>query len=329
MALRRTSLGWVISLGLLVLTPGAEAQQPSRVYRIGYLSSASASPPNELEPFRQGLRELGYVEGRNVLIAARFAEHKLDQLPELAADLVRFKADVIVTFSTPAAKAAKQATNTIPIVMSSGGDPVGSGLVASLARPAGNVTGFTHLAGLEMWEKVLEFLKEIARSVSRVGVLRNSAIPPEARALELLKGPASALGLSLLPVELRAVDEFPGAFAALIRDHADAVVAFESPFNVEHRRSIAEYAIQKRLPTAFGQRAFVEAGGLVSYGTSFDTLSHQAATYVDKILKGANPGDLPVQQPTKFELVVNLKTAKGLGLTVPRALLLRADKVVE
>jgi ABC-type uncharacterized transport system substrate-binding protein len=326
--LRRLSFTWAISLGLVLMAFSTEAQQ-ARTYRIGYLSSASASPPNGLEPFRQGLRELGYVEGRTVLILERFAENRLDRLPELAADLVRLKADIIVTFSTPAAKAARQATTTIPIVMSSGGDPVGLGLVASLGHPGGNVTGFTHLAGPEMWAKVLEFLKEIAPRVSRVAVLRNSAIPPEARGFELLRGPASALGLSLLSVEVRTVDEFPGAFAALSRDHADAVVAFESPFNVEHRRTIAENALQRRLPTAFGQRAFVEVGGLVAYGTSFDSLSHQTAVYVDKILKGAKPGDLPVQQPTKFELVVNLKTAKALGLTIPPSLLLRADQVIE
>jgi len=329
MARSRASLAWAVSLGLLATSPGAEAEQPGKVYQIGYLSSASASPPNELEPFRQGLRDLGYLEGRNVLISARFAENKLDHLPALAADLVRLKADVIVTFSTPAAKAASQATKTIPIVMSSGGDPVGSGLVASLAHPGGNVTGFTHLAGPEMWQKVLEFLKQIAPRVSRVGLLQNSTIPPEARGFELLRGPASALGLTLLPVELRALDDFPGAFATLIRERADAVAASESPFNVEHRRSIAEFAIQKRMPTAFGHRAFAEAGGLISYGTSFESLSHQTATYVHKILKGAKPADLPVEQPTKFELVINLKTAKALGLTIPPALLLRADQVIE
>src|SRR5262245_38215802 len=181
MALRHPSFARVISLGLLLLAIGAEAQQPARTYRIAYLSSASAIPPNGLEPFRQGLREFGYVEGRNVLILERFAENRLDRLPELAADLVRLKADIIVTFSTPAARAASQATTTIPVVMSSGGDPVGSGLVTSLGYPGGNVTGFTHLAGPEMWAKVLEFLKEIAPHVSRVAVLRNSAIPPEAR----------------------------------------------------------------------------------------------------------------------------------------------------
>jgi putative ABC transport system substrate-binding protein len=307
----------------------AEGQQAGKVYRIGYLSSESANPPNGLEAFRQGVRELGYVDGRNVLIEARFAEHKLDRLPELAAELVRLRMDVIVTFSTPAARAAKQATHTIPIVMSSGGDPVGSGLVASLARPGGNVTGLTHLAGPEMWAKVLEFLKGIAPKVSRVGVLRNSTIPPEVRGFEALQEPARALGLSLLSVEFRAADELTRAFETMTRDHADAFVASESPLNVEHRRSIAEYAIQKRLPTAFGHRAFVDAGGLISYGASFDNLPRQAATYVDKILKGAKPGDLPVEQPTKFELVINLKTAKALGLTIPPSLLQRADQVIE
>jgi len=318
-----------VTLGLLAAPLAAEAQRPGSVYRIGYLSSESASPPTGLELFRQGVRELGYVDGRNVLIEARFAEHRLDRLPELAAELVRLRMDVIVTFSTPAARAAKQATHSIPIVMSSGGDPVGSGLVASLARPGGNVTGLTHLAGPEMWAKVLEFLKEIAPKVSRVGVLRNSTIPPEVRGFEVLQEPARMLGLSLLSVEFRAPDELARAFDTMIRDHADAFVASESPLNVEHRRSIAEYAIQKHLATAFGHRAFVEAGGLISYGASFANLPRQAATYVDKILKGAKPAELPIEQPTKFELVLNLKTAKALGLTIPQSLLQRADQVIE
>jgi putative tryptophan/tyrosine transport system substrate-binding protein len=326
---RRAFIGSLAG-GLLSAPLAAEAQPAGKVYRIGYLSSASASPPTDLEPFRRGLRELGYVEGRNVLIEARFAEHKLDRLLELATELVWLKVDVIVTFSTPAAKAANQTTKTIPIVMSSGGDPVGSGLVASLAHPGGNVTGLTHLAGPEMWEKVLEFLKEIAPKVSRVGVLMNSTIPLEARGFEVLRERARGRGLNLLPAECRAADEFPRAFDTMIRDNAaDAVVASESPLNVEHRRSIAEYAIQRRLPTAFGHRAFVEAGGLMSYGTSFASLSHQAATYVDKILKGAKPADLPIEQATKFEPVINLKTAKALGLTIPPSLLLRADQVIE
>jgi putative ABC transport system substrate-binding protein len=298
--MRRIGLAVVLALSLsLFLVPlAAEGQQPAgKVYRIGYLSSESATPPNGLEPLRQAVRELGYVEGRNVLIEARFAEHKLDRLPEMAAELVRAHMDVIVTFSTPAAKAAQHTTPTIPIVMSSGGDPVGSGLVASLARPGGNVTGLTHLAGPEMWVKVLEFLKEFAPKVSRVGVPRNSTISVESRAVDMLREPARMRGLTLLPIECRAADEFARAFDTMIRDHVDAVVASESPLNVEHRRTIADYAIEKRLPTGFGHRAFVEAGGLVSYGTSFANLPRQAATYVDKIFKGAKPADLPSSSP--------------------------------
>jgi ABC-type uncharacterized transport system substrate-binding protein len=328
--MRRIGLAVILAAVLMVVPLAAEGQQSAgTVYRIGYLSSESATPPNGLEPLRQALRELGYVEGRNVFIEARFAEHKLDRLPEMAAELVRAHKDVIVTFSTPAAKAAQHATLTIPIVMSSGGDPVGSGLVASLARPGGNVTGLTHLAGPEMWVKVLEFLREIAPKISRVGVLRNSSIPPEVRGFEILQEPARKFGLSLLSVEFRAADELPRAFETMIRENVDAFVASESPLNLDHRRSIAEYAIQKRLPTAFGHRGFVDAGGLISYGASFANLPRQAATYVDKIFKGAKPADLPIEQPTKFELVINLKTAKALGLTMPQSLLVRADEIIQ
>jgi len=327
--MRRSGLAVVLSVSLFVAPLAGEAQPAGKVSRIGYLSSASSNPPNELAHLRQGLKDLGYAEGRNVLIDARFAENKLDKLPELAVDLMSLKPGVFVTFSTPAAKAASQATRTIPIVMSSGADPVGLGLVTSLRHPGGNVTGLTHLAGPEMWEKVLEFLKESVPTVSRIGILRNSAILPEARGVENLARVAGAHGLSLLPVELRSVEEFSVAFAALIRKRIDARVAFESPFNVQHRRTITEFAIEKRLPTAFGQRVFVEAGGLISYGTSLDKLSYQAATFVDKILKGAKPSDLPIERPTKFELVINLKTAKALSLTIPQSLLVRADEVLQ
>lgn len=324
---RRLELLLALVVGLACNPLAAQAQQPTKVYRIGFLSSSL--PPEGLPALRQGLRELGYDEGRNILIEHRFAELKLDRLSELANELVRLKVDLIVTVTTPAALAAKQATNTIPIVMATGGDPVGSGLVASLARPGGNVTGLTHLAGLETWEKVLDLLKEIAPSVSRVAVFRNSAIPPEARGFELLQGPARARGLSLLPIEVRVADGFAAAFATAISENADAIAAFESPLNRQNRKTIAQYAIQKRLPTAFGHSVCVEAGGLISNGVSFDSLFQRAATYVDKILKGAKPSVLPVEQPSRFEVVLNVTTAKALGLRVPPTVLLRVDRIIE
>ncbi|HEY7539000.1 MAG TPA: ABC transporter substrate-binding protein [Methylomirabilota bacterium] len=293
--MRLMSLVLVLTFSFAPIT--VEAQQGQKVYGVGFLSSESASPSNGREPLRQELRDLGYVDGQNALIEARFAEYELDRLPALAAELVRLRMDVSVTFSTPAALAAKQATQTIPIVMSSGGDPVGSGLAASLARPGGNVTGLTHLAGPGMWVKVLESLKEIAPKISRVGVLRNSGIPPEVRGFELLQEPARKFGLSLFSVEFRAADELPRAFDTMLREHVDAFVASESPLNLYHRRAIANFAIQQRLPTAFGHRGFVDAGGLVSYGASFANRPRQAATYVDKILKGAKPPICPLSNP--------------------------------
>src|SRR5262249_38098944 len=220
-------------------------------------------PPTGLDRLRQGLRELGYVEGRNIVIESRFAELRLDRLSALAEDLVRLNVDVLVTASTPAALAAKQATNRLPIVMSSGGDPVGAGLVASLARPGGNVTGVTHLAGPEMQHKVLELLKEIVPRVSRVGVITNSTISPEVQSLKGMQTHAPALGVVLAPTEVRSPGDFDKAFAAMLRDHVDAVFAFESPLNGEYRRLIVEFATQNRLPTAFGRRLFVDSGGLM------------------------------------------------------------------
>jgi ABC-type uncharacterized transport system substrate-binding protein len=316
-----------LTLALLAEPLTAGAQPVGKVWRIGFLSSSP--PPTGLERLSQGLRDLGYVEGRNITIEPRFAALSLDRLPALAAELVRLDVDVLVTASTPAALAAKHATSSIPIVMTGGGDPVGSGLVASLARPGGNVTGLTHLAGPEMQQKVLELLKEIAPKVSRVAIVTNSTIPPEALGLEAMRTPARALGLTLLPTEVRGSGDFDHAFTAMLRNRVDAVFAFESPLNVEHRRRIVEFAAQNRLPTAFGRRWFVDAGGLMSYGADPESLYRRAAFYVDRILKGAKPADLPVEQPTKFELIINLKTATALGLTIPQSVLLRADEVIQ
>jgi len=313
--------------GLLAAPLAAEGQQTGRAVRIGFLSSALS--PTGLEPFRQGLGERGYREGRNVAIEARFAGLALEQLPGLAAELVQLHVDVIVTASTPAAQAAKNATKSIPIVMTTGGDPIGAGLINSLAKPGGNVTGLTHLAGPEMQQKLLELLKEVAPASARLSVITNQAIPPEASGLTAMQGPAQALGLKLVPIEVRRPDQFEAAFRTIVRDRADSLFAFESPMNVAHRKEIGEFAAQHRLPTVFGVRSFVDAGGLMSYGTDFADLYRRAAIYVDKILKGANPADLPIEQPTKFDLVINLKTAKALSLTIPPALLQRADQVIE
>jgi putative ABC transport system substrate-binding protein len=314
--------------GALLAAPlAAEGQPARRAVRIGFLSS-SVSPAG-LEPFRQGLRERGYFEDRHVAIEARFASLDLDRLPGLAAELVQLHVDVIVTASTPAAQAAKNATQAIPIVMTTGGDPVGARVVNSLARPGGNVTGLTHLAGPEMQQKLLELLKQVAPLTVRLSVITNQAIPPEASGLNALQGPARALGLTLVPVEVRRQDQFEAAFMTIVRDRTDSLFAFESPLNVAYRKQIVEFAAKHRLPTAFGARAFVDAGGLMSYGTDFSDLYRRGAIYVEKILKGAKPADLPVEQPTKFELIINLKTAKALGLTIPPSLLQRADQVIE
>ncbi len=323
---RRTFIA-LISGGFFAAPLAVEAQQKGKIPRIGFLSSNVS--PTGLDPLRQGLGDLGYIEGRNIAIEPRFAGLDLKRLSGLAAELAQLHVDIIVTASTPAAQAAKNATKTIPIVMTTGGDPVGAGLIDSLARPGGNVTGLTHLAGPEMQQKLLELLKETAPRSTRLGVITNQAIAPEATGLAAMQGPARTLGLTLVPVEVRQSDQFAPAFAALVRDRIDSLLAFESSMNVAHRKQIVDFAAERRIPTVFGVRAFVDAGGLMSYGTDFPHLYRRAATFIDKILKGAKPADLPVEQPTKFELVINLKTAKALGLTIPPSLLLRADEVIQ
>jgi len=324
--MRRIGLATVLAFSLLAPLP-LKAQPAGQLARIGFLSSAVS--PTGLEPLRQGLSSLGYVEGRNVVLETRFASLELQRLPQLAAELVQLHVDIIVTASTPAAQAAKKATTTIPVVMSTGGDPVGAGLVASLARPGGNVTGLTHLAGPEMQQKLLEILKETAPRSQRLGVITNQTIPPEANSLAAMQGPARTLGLTLIALEVRQPDQFVPAFATIARDRIDSLLAFESPMNVAHRQQIVAFAAERRIPTVFGVRSFVDAGGLMSYGADFPDLFRRAAVYVDKILKGAQPADLPVEQPTKFELVINLKTAKALGLTIPQSLLMRADEIIQ
>jgi putative ABC transport system substrate-binding protein len=281
-----------------------------------------------LEAFRQGLRELGYVEGQNIAIESRWTEGKDDRLPALAADLVRSKVDVIVAETGAATRAAQQATRTIPIVMSLVNDPVGSGLVGSLARPGGNVTGLTIMSP-DLVGKQLELLKEVAPKVSRVALLRHPDNPASAAQLREAQAAAQALGVRLQTLEARSPQEIDGAFAAMTRERAGALLVIPDTLFWNQRRQIAELAVKRRLPSMRMGEAYAEAGGLMSYGPSYLDLERRAATFVDKILKGANPADLPVAQPTKFELVINLKTAKAIGLTIPQPLLQRADQIID
>jgi putative ABC transport system substrate-binding protein len=281
-----------------------------------------------LEAFRQGLRELGYVEGQNIAIESRWTEGKDDRLPGLAADLVRSKVDVIVAETGAATRAAQQATRTIPIVMSTVNDPVGSGLVASLARPGGNVTGLTIMSP-DLVGKQLELLKEVVPKVSRVALLRHPDNPASAAQLREAQAAAQALGVRLQTLEARSPQEIDDAFAAMTRERAGALLIIPDTLFWSQRRQIVELAVKRRLPSMRIGESYAEAGGLMSYGPSYLDLERRAATFVDKILKGANPADLPVELPTKFELVINLKTAKAIGLTIPQPLLQRADQIID
>jgi len=326
---RRLFLG-TLACGLLAAPLAAEAQQTGKVYRVGFLSNGwSTASPQVVAAFRQGLRELAWVEGQNIVIEYRFAEGQYDRLPGLAAELARLKVDVIVAIPTPAAVAAKNATATIPIVMTNVGDPVGLGLIASLARPGWNVTGLSYSIGMETFGKSLELLKTAVPKVRRVAVLSNPANSAHALAISSLKVMAQSLALDLQFLAARGPNEFDGAFAAMAKERAGAVlVTADSLFNL-HRARLADLTAKHRLPSMHGIREMVEAGGLMSYGPDTTYQSRHAATYVDKILKGAKPADLPVEQPTTFEVVINLKTAKTLGLTMPQSLLTRANHVIE
>jgi putative ABC transport system substrate-binding protein len=325
---RRTFLA---GTGAVLLTEplAAEAQQAGKVPRIGFLTTPSpTAAAYYLEAFREGLRELGYVEGKTIAIEYRFAEGRAERLPALAAELVRLKVDVIVTGGPPAPEEAKQATSTIPIVFAVAGDPVGEGLVASLARPGGNITGLASIAA-EVVGKQLELLKEVVPKVSRVAVLLNpshSAHPLMARQAE---GAARALGVQLHILQAGSPAEIDAAFAAMRSQRVGGVLVLRGSLFLAQRTQIAALAAKSRLPAVYGTREEAEAGGLMAYGASLPLLYRRAATYVDRILKGAKPGDLPVEQPTIFELVINLKTAKVLGLTIPQSLLARADKVIQ
>jgi putative ABC transport system substrate-binding protein len=313
---------------MLVFVHPAGAQQPSKVPKIGFLVGPSRSFfASRMESFQQGLHSLGYIEGKNIAIEYRYAEGKADRLPTLAAELVGLNVDVIVTSATPSVLAAKKATSTIPVVFVSVTDPVASGLVASLARPGGNITGLTILAP-ELSGKRLELLKEAVPNVTRVAFLWNPANPAQAPQWREAQAAAQALGLRLQSLEVRSSNDFDSAFEAALRERARALIASPEPLISTHLKRIVEFVAKNRLPAMYAGPEVVDAGGLMSYAPDYTAQYRRAAAYVDKILKGTKPADLPVEQPTKFELVINLKAAKQIGLTIPPNVLARADRVI-
>ena len=319
-----------LALCSLLLAPcsAVEAQQPGKVPRIGVLNAgASSSIPARLGAFRQGLHDLGYIEGRNIVIELPYTEGKLDRLPDVAAELVRLKVEVMVTTGTTGALAAKEATSTIPIVMTTGADPVAIGLIASLARPGGNITGLTSVS-TDLAGKRLELLKETVPRLTRVGILWNPADPGSTAVFKETETVARSLGVQVQSLEVRSPNDFESAFKAATGGRAHALIIVQTALINAHRTRIVELATKNRLPTMFGEGAHVESGGLMSYAPNSADLFRRAATYVDKILKGTKPADLPVEQPTKFEFVINLKAAKQIGVTIPPNVLARADKVI-
>ena len=306
----------------------ARAQQPGKIYRIGVFTAGAPIRSKTWSILIDALKELGWTEGKNIAFEPRFADNNLDRLPELAAELVSLNVDVILAIGTLAPLAAKRASATIPIVMANAGDPLGSGLVVSFARPGGNVTGMSLMAQ-DLGGKRLELLKEILPRLSRVAVIWNAANPYSALVFEETRGAAKTLAIELTSVEVRGPGDFTGGLDSAVRKPVEALVAVEDPLTFNYRKQIAEFCAANRLPAISGLREYADDGGLMAYGASQEDLFRHAVGYVDKILKGVKPGDLPVQQPTKFEMVINLKTAKALGLEVPPTLLARADEVIE
>ena len=321
-------LNWLLTTVFLAIASLAQTQQPTKVPRIGYLGAASPSATSErIEAFRRGLRELGYVEGKNIIIEWRSADGKIERFPALAAEIVRLKVDIIVTAGPQATRPAKQATSTIPIVMAQDPDPIGDGFVASLARPGGNITGLSSLAP-ELSGKQLELMKEIVPKLSHVAVFGTSINPGNAQNLKEVELAAKAFGVKLQYLDVLSPNDIETAFQAASKPRADAVLMLPGSVLVLRRAQLTDLAVKSRLPAIYPQTEFTEAGGLMYYGTNTPDLFRRAATYVDKILKGAKPGDLPVEQPTKFEFIINLKAAKQIGLTIPPNVLARADKVI-
>lgn len=316
-----------LALGMLSAPVAADAQPPKKVPRIGYLTLRSG-PTEREEALRQGLRDLGYVEGQNIIIEYRFAGGTA-RLPEMAAELVRLKVDVFVASATPAVQAARNATRTIPIVMAAAADPLGTGFVASLARPGGNITGLSMMMP-DLAGKRLELLREILPGVAHMAFLAHGADPAHRRFLQETEVAARKLGVQIQPVVVRGPDELEGAFSTMLRERVGALIV-QPLFTIvpEHRRRVVDLATRSRLPAISDFREFADAGGLMSYGPHLLDQLRRAGYYVDRILKGASPGELPVEQPTRFEFVINLKTARALGLTIPQSVLLRADQVIQ
>ena len=323
---RRTFIGGVAG-SLLAAPLAAPAQQAGKVYRVGILEPIPAAQnAANLDALRKGLRELGYVEGQNLIIEYRSADGRAERFPELASELVRLKVDLLVTRGTPAARAAKNATGTIPVVMATMGDP--RAIVASFAHPGGNITGVTTFS-TELQAKRIELLKELVPNLSRVALLHNMGNPAAPPEWEETKTAARSLGLQAELLDVRSQGEIGRAFERAVRQHVDALVIGADGLTQMHQQTIVDLVARNRLPAAYPAREFVEAGGLIAYAVNYPELYFRFASFVDKIFKGAKPGELPVEQPTKFELVINLKTAKALGLTIPQSLLLRADEVIQ
>jgi ABC-type uncharacterized transport system substrate-binding protein len=322
---------FITMVGSVVATPLAgEAQPTGKVYRIGYLTVPSRETAQGVaNTFQLALTDLGWIEGKNIVIDYRFADSRVDRLPDLAAGLMQLRADVIVAGANAAVAAAKAVTQTIPIVMFLTADPVGTGLVASLARPGGNVTGLTTTAGPEIYGKQLQLLKDAFPRISRVAVLVSHAAPAYELVVREIEAATRALGLQRHVMEIRNPGDFDNAFAAMTKAHANAIFIPADSMFYQYRTRLVRLAANTRLPAMWGLREQAEAGGLLAYATDLNDLARRAATYVDKILKGAKPADLPVEQPTKFEMVINLRTAKALGLTIPQSVLGRADQVIE
>jgi putative ABC transport system substrate-binding protein len=329
MKLTRSTLTVGLVLSLVAAPLAVEAQETAKVYRVGYLESGSRARLSGRTAFGQGMRDLGYVEGRNLIVESRFAEGKLERLPSLAQELVRLKPDVLLAVTTPGSLAAKAATATIPIVFVAVADPVGVGLVTNLARPGRNITGVTHIVA-ELTGKRLELLTEIVPTASRIAVIVNPDDPNAPGQIRNAEAAARTLKVQLQPVlNVRGASDLEGAFEAAVRSHAGAVLRMVDPTGAMLRVEMVTLAMRHRLPVMYAFREDVEAGGLAAYGANSLAQFRQTATFVHKILHGARPGDLPIEQPTKFEFVINLKTAKTLGLTIPPSLLLRADQIIE
>jgi putative ABC transport system substrate-binding protein len=318
----------LLAVSLLTTTLPAEAQQRKNAPRIGFLSVGTASAmAARVEAFRRGLREQGYIEGKDIVVEYRYAHDNLERLREYAAELVRLKVDIIVTGGAISTRPAKEAAGTIPIVMAYESDPVGSGLVTSLARPGGNITGLTSSAG-ELNGKRLELLKEAIPKLSRVAVIRNPGMSNAAQALKDAQIAAQSMKLSIQPLEVKGPDDLEGVFAAAKKARAEGMIVVGDPVTFTHRKRVANLALKNRIATIHGQIQFAEAGAMIVYGPNDADMFRRAATYVDKILKGSKPGDLPIERPVKFDFIINLKTAKQLGLTIPPNVLVRADKVI-